>query len=97
MTEAEIRPFIGKIVAVRWRDPSEDRQLIKLAPKGREGLATWVEWGLVDDVTDEVMRFRHGEALSPEDEHPDEASFGYIHIALIDSIVQMVAKEKKKR
>jgi len=60
MTEVEIRPFIGKIVAVRWRDPTEDRQLIKLAPKGKDGLATWIEWGLVDDVTEDVVRIRHG-------------------------------------
>ena len=96
MTEAEVRPFIGKIVAVRWRDLTDDREMIKVAAKGKDGLATWVEWGLVDDVTDEVMRFRHGEALSPLDERPDEATFGYIHVILIDSIVQLVPKRRKK-
>lgn len=96
MTDAEVRPFIGKLVAVRWRDPTEDRELIKLASKGLNGLATWVEWGLVDDLTEDVMRFRHGEAISLGDERPDEATFGYIPIALIDSIVQLVPKRRKR-
>ncbi len=89
MTSEEVLKFIGKLVAIRWRDPSELMRNIATAPKGRDGLATWVEWGLVDDVTDDVLRFRHGEVLSAQQVDPDEANFGYIHVVLIDSIVQL--------
>ena len=96
MTSEEVSKFIGKIVAIRWKDPSELIRNIDTAPKGRAGLATWVEWGLVDDVTEDVLRFRHGEVISAQQADPDEANFGYIHTVLIDSMVQLRPWKAKK-
>ena len=86
MTAAKVRKFMGKLIEVEWLDPCEDRQDIRYAAKGRKALAKWVEWGLLDDVTENVARLRHGRAYSPGHDKPNEALYGWIDVGLITGI-----------
>jgi len=89
MTSIEASRYIGFCVAITWKDPCELKQQISSAYRGKEGLATWIEWGIVDDVHEDVLRFKHGEASSPGQVEPDEADYGYIPVCLIEEIVVM--------
>lgn len=86
VTSAEVKKFIGKLVEVTWEDPCEERQYLVDAHKGRKALAKWVEWGKIDDVTERVLRMRHGEGYSPTAHKPNEALYGWIDVGLITDI-----------
>jgi hypothetical protein len=50
--------YIGKVAEVTWRDPYS-AHITKDAPRGRATLATWTEYGVIDDVTEGVVRIVH--------------------------------------
>lgn len=90
MTEEQVRPFIGKIVALKWKDPADKQQMMAHALDGEAGLATWMEWVKIDSVKENVIRYLHGEAISPGDTEPDEANYGYVHVALVRSVIRLL-------
>ena len=58
------KSYLGKVVAVQWMDPRWDRVAStdkdrSDVPRGRAALATWREYGVVDDITDGVVRIVH--------------------------------------
>lgn len=83
------RALIGKCVEVHWMDPQWRRIDIDSAPKGRAALATWREFGQIDDVTDGVVRIVHSAAASAGSEPgaTDEIAFTPVPEALIEKIV----------
>lgn len=61
------RAHLGKVAKVVWRDPGSNpkRQTLTKAWKGRSALATWEEYGIIDDITDGVARIVHSLAHDP--------------------------------
>jgi hypothetical protein len=82
---------VGKEVRITWRDPISTVERFELdkAPKGTAALATWVERGVIDDITEGVVRFRMSEAYS--EGVLDEATFGWVPEDLIEKCEIMVA------
>lgn len=64
--------LIGKDVVVTWRDPcqfdTEGKERFD-ATKGVAGLPRWREWGVLDNVTDGVVRIVHS-VCSGEETQP---------------------------
>jgi hypothetical protein len=79
--------LIGSIVAATWRDPGFDRSPLRTAKKGLAALATWTEYGMVDDVTDGIVRIVHSAGHDPGVEETDEICYTVIHEALIEKLV----------
>jgi hypothetical protein len=68
------KALVGKQVRIRWMDPRSfdtishfpiDHRDIQ---KGRALLATWEEWGTIDDITDGVIRLIQSVANDPPEE-----------------------------
>lgn len=84
------KSYIGKVAAIKWVDPiGGDRYAIDKAPKGLKALATWVEFGRIDNIEEEVVRIRHSEGFDPGEDKPGEGMYGYVHEALIVEIIIM--------
>jgi hypothetical protein len=80
---------IGKVVKIVWWDPSgPERMPMKDALKGRPALGKWTEYGVIDDITDGVVRLRQSEARDgrgiPNDD--DEGSYTWTLEELVESI-----------
>jgi len=91
------RAYIGKIVSLKWVDPiGGDRYAIEKAPKGLKALATWVEFGRIDNIEEEVVRLRHSEGYDPGEEKPGEGMYGYVHEALITEITVLEPEKQKE-
>ena len=85
------RQYLGKHVEVVWRDPVTDRvecHAVDLSdlPKGLAALSTWKERGILDDITDSVLRIRHSDGYDPGKDKPNEFSCTWVHEALVESI-----------
>lgn len=81
--------LVGRIVEITWRDPhTGDRMSRRSAPRGYEALATWTEYGVVDDITDGIIRLYHSKAVNPpyEGTPQEEIVPSYIHEALVEKI-----------
>ena len=91
------RDLIGKDVRIIWRDPVSDHEkLVSLKEplkKGRAALATWIERGVIDDITEGVVRLLVAVTYSAGEDRPDEALVGWIPEELIDEIE--IAEYKK--
>ena len=85
------RSVIGKVVEIIWRDPGNlKRMSVDRAPKGWGGMATWRERGVIDDITDNIVRLIPSEAASaPGEPDPDPLDIvpAYIHEALIEDCI----------
>jgi len=84
------RALIGKRVEVLWRDPVSNPRRVPLrkAPKGRDALASWREYGVIDDITDGVARIVHSYADDPPvDSDPEPEVFcTWVPEDLIESV-----------
>lgn len=72
------RSAIGKIVEVTWEDPTAQatRMPVRLAPKGRAALSSWKEYGVIDDITEGVVRICHSLGTDPPgDKDPEPEIF----------------------
>lgn len=90
------KALLGKYVEVAWRDPiGVQRAPIEQAPKGLAGLAMWKERGVVDDITEEVVRIIHSSGHEPGSSNADEISFTLVPEDLIIDVVvfEPVGKE----
>jgi hypothetical protein len=91
------RSVIGKEVKLTWLDPvGSERVDIEKALKGRAALASWVERGVIDDITEGVVRFRQSEATLAGQDKPDEAIFGWVPEDLITGCTVMVPETKEQ-
>ena len=87
------RSFIGKYVEVKWRDPGTSHTKGRKRediPRGIEALASWAERGVIDDLTEGVVRIVHSEGRAPQ--HIDgvdelELSCTWVPEDLIEGII----------
>ena len=93
-----IKHHIGKEVRLTWLDPCSERVNFDKARVGKAALAKWIERGVIDDVTDGVVRFIQSYAFSPGAEVPDEGIIGWVPEDLIESCeILMVSHEKEEK
>lgn len=88
------KSLIGHEVKLTWKDPAGGRIDMDKAQKGREALATWVEYGMIDDVTDGVVRFIQSKGYSSGRPDPDEGMFGWVPEELIEKC-ELLTVEKE--
>lgn len=79
------RSYIGCMAMVTWEDPcGGGRHAIRTAPKGRAALSKWHEYGIIDDVSEGVVRLFHSECFNDRDsKEADEAQISWIPEDLI--------------
>jgi len=82
--------FIGKEVRITWLDPYSARGDLVHAASGKKALAKWIERGVIDDITDGVVRFVESYAYSPGATEPDEGVIGWVPEELIEKCEIMV-------
>ncbi len=80
------RSCIGKYVEFTWKDPNNRRVKSAVARKGLAALATWRERGVIDDITEGVVRIAHSDAAGPSNPIPDEFVYSWVPEDLITSI-----------
>ena len=82
------RRFVGRMVEVTWQDPGA-RRVPKQNPyiKGKAALATWRDRGILDDLTDGVLRIVHSDGYSPGDTASDEIFATWVPEDLVEAIV----------
>jgi hypothetical protein len=93
------KTLIGKYVEVVWRDPCRAswRSLLPNkadVPRGEHALPLWRERGVVDDVTDNVLRIVHSECTESgagQDTMP-EYIFTLVPADRIEAITVLVAQ-----
>ena len=83
--------FLGRLVELSWKDPAEVRHECKLPqradlPKGRAALATWKERGVIDDVTEGVVRLIYSEGTDPGASDTDVFGCQWIPEELIETV-----------
>lgn len=81
--------FLNKEVRLEWLDPCSERVSLAHAKKGKGALARWVERGVIDDITEGVVRLIQSHAYSPGQEEADEGLVGWIPEDLIEDIEVM--------
>jgi hypothetical protein len=90
------KSYIGRLVQITWRDPAGKRMDFREARTGKEALATWVERGKIDDISDGVVRFLQSEAWWAGEKEPDEGMFGWVPEDLIEKCELLVVAEEKE-
>lgn len=85
------RGYIGKYVELTWHDPRFDR-VAKDRPtsKGMAALSSWKERGVIDDLTDGVVRILHSEGTEPGETEPDEIVATWVQEEIVTSIRVLV-------
>ena len=81
------RQYLGKVIQLTWRDPGTQRVPLHQALKGRDALAMWDEYGLVDDITDGVVRIIHSSGKDPGARDVDEIAYTVVDESLVEKIV----------
>ena len=89
------KAVIGKYVEITWRDPTSGRMELQRAPVGRKALSTWKERGVVDDVTEGVVRVVHSAGKGPDGDEGevDEIQYTSIDETLIEVLDVYVKAE----
>jgi len=90
------RSIIGKYVEMIWRDPMGAVKLRSYLPdrsdlpKGTASLASWKERGVVDDLTEGIVRIVHSHGTDPPmrvkgEDSSEDFSLTWVPEALIES------------
>lgn len=80
------RRLLGKVVEIEWMDPCCARVPTAHALTGRAALATWREFGVVDDITDGVVVIVHSAGREPGASATDEVQRTVLPEVLIEKI-----------
>ena len=95
------KEYLGKYVEVSWRDPNEARcsanpRDYTALPKGRAALATWLERGVITDLTEGVLRVEHSRAAHAPgiDGQSDEFVFTFVPEELVEAITVFDVKKE---
>jgi len=85
------KSLLGKYVEVVWRDPKFLKLTCRLSdvPKGIAALAYYKERGVIDDITDDVVRIQHSACADGDTTQPDDFCYTWTHAALIERITIM--------
>ena len=89
------RSLLGKVVRITWKDPREARVKSRYPGthqdivRGRASLATWTEYGIVEDITEGVLHLQQGLAVDPplETDQAHEITLSVVPEELIESVV----------
>ena len=89
------RSLLGKIVRITWKDPRSARvkshypNTHQDIVRGRASLATWSEYGVVEDVTEGVLHLQQSLAIDPplETDQQHEVILSIVPEELIEAIV----------
>lgn len=83
------KSYMGKYVEIIWRDPNVRRAEMHEVLKGMDALATWSEYGVIQDITDGVILIVHSSArnVGTDPKVTDEISYTAVHEALVEKIV----------
>lgn len=70
-------------------DPCFQRAGVKEMLKGRAACATWKEYGVIRDITDQIVLIMHSDGWDAggKEVEPDEYCYTPVHEALIEKIV----------
>lgn len=88
--------YLGKRVELVWRDPcsaqvkSNDIKTYSDVPRGRDVLAIQEEQGVIDDITDGVVRIRHTRGLDSPILGDDQGAilfYTWVDEQLVESII----------
>lgn len=96
------RTVIGKVVEMQWMDPGTFTCRLDKMPVGRAALATWLERGVVQDITsipdtkDDVVILVHSLGTDALSTAPDEVHVSAIHSALIERMVVYTPTPEEK-
>ena len=84
--------MVGKYVELQWMDPCFNKVSIAESPRGRAALATWIERGVIVDITDGVVKIEHSVAVHAGKliTDPDEHAYTPVPESLIESITVFV-------
>ncbi len=90
--------LLGKSVEITWLDPKWDRVSGGNVPKGRAALATWHEYGIIDDVTEGVVRLVHSAGAEGSRTLTVDSDYvcTWIPEALIEKVISMSAMKTYK-
>lgn len=90
------RSLLGKLVEIQWQDPCFTSRPIKESPVGRASLATWLERGVIIDITDGVIKVEHSRETHAESTNPegDEHSYTPVPEALIEWYTHLTPGER---
>lgn len=80
------RTLIGKRVELQWMDPGSFKGRLPM-PLGRAALATWLEHGVVHDVTDGVVILAHSFGRDAQATEVDEIHVSAIPEVLIEKLI----------
>jgi len=80
--------LLGRYVEIQWMDPCFQRTEHHKMLKGRAACATWLERGVIKDITDNIVLIFHSVARNPGEvsTEDDEMCYTPIHEALIEKI-----------
>lgn len=77
--------FLNRMVEITWRDPIT-RNHDNGEKKGLDALAQWREWGVIDDLTDGVIRVIHSAGRNSPEEADNDFFITWIPQALVTKI-----------
>ena len=91
------RTYVGQEVRLTWADPSFQHWSSAASgppPKGRAALSKQVERGLIDDVSEGVVRIVHTETTHPGETQPGAWSMTWVPEESVTEIVVLVPQAK---
>lgn len=83
------KSYIGCMVKVWWNDPMTAATSVRVEGpprRGLAGLALQQENGVIDDITDGVIRICHYSATHPGEDQPDE----YRHTWVLEDLITRI-------
>ena len=84
------RTYVGQEVRLTWSDTAFNHwneNSMGPLPKGRAALARQIERGMIDDVTEGVVRIVHTETTHPGDSKPGAWSVTWVPEEVVTDIV----------
>lgn len=91
------KSHIGAFAVITWLDPyvGPSRAQDGLPLRGRDALARQVEYGKIDDITDDIVRICHTETTHPNAQKPGEWVHTWVHTELIIDVTIYSKTETK--
>ena len=96
------KSLLGKVVRITWKDPREARIKSRYPGthqdivRGRASLATWTEYGIVEDMTEGVLHLQQGVATDPpgESDQEHEIVYSVVPEELIELVVVLIETQE---
>ncbi len=82
------KQYIGRMVEFQWMDPNFGKGELHTLLRGRAALATWVERGVIVDITDGVVLIAHSEASSAGKQPPPSGTDELARTAVPEVLIE---------